>query len=173
MAFFIMNSHFLGKATISPSSFLKSPQNGSRVRPIGPLPHHDLRYTARHRAISGTHHSVQHASRLTPQTDIEFQSFVMTKVCFNALPMSSFTTLQKRVFPIYFKLQSLLLLCTALTHPPLGPLSLVRSRTDLALLGFSGAMAALNLTVYGPRMEKTMMERIHQGIYLFGLAMKA
>ena len=91
------------------------------------------------------------------------KSFVMTKVCYNALPMSAFTTLQKRVFPVYFRGQTLLLLFTALTHPPYGPVSLVASIWDLIPLAFGGAMAALNLMVWGPRAQTAMTERIHQG----------
>ncbi|KAL2050415.1 hypothetical protein ABVK25_009249 [Lepraria finkii] len=57
-----------------------------------------------------------------PGTEL-YQSFVMTKICYDALPMPAFTTLQKRVFPVYFRLQSLLFLLTAATHPPYGPVS--------------------------------------------------
>ncbi|KAL9600097.1 MAG: hypothetical protein Q9179_003327 [Wetmoreana sp. 5 TL-2023] len=92
-----------------------------------------------------------------------YQSFVMTKICYNALPMSAFTTLQKRVFPAYFRLQSILLLLTAATHPPFGPLSLVSLPGDLIPLAFGGALAALNLIIYGPRTQEMMVERIHQG----------
>lgn len=91
-----------------------------------------------------------------------YQSFVMTKVCYNALPMSAFTTLQKRVFPVYFRGQTLLLVLTALTHPPYGPVSLAATLWDLIPLAFGGAMAALNLMVWGPRAQTAMTERIHQ-----------
>ena len=91
------------------------------------------------------------------------QSFVMTRVCFEALPMSAFTTLQKRVFPLYFRLQSLLLVLTAVTHPPYGPVSLAASPGDLIPMALAGAMAALNTNIYGPRTQEAMIERIHQG----------
>ena len=87
----------------------------------------------------------------------------MTKICFNALPISAFTTLQKRVFPAYFRIQSLLLLLTAATHPPYGPLSLVRLPGDWIPLAFGGVLAALNLIIYGPRTQEMMIDRIHQG----------
>ena len=103
--------------------------------------------------------SMQIKASLTCDT----KSFVMTKVCYNALPMSAFTTLQKRVFPVYFRGQTLLLLFTALTHPPYGPISLATSIWDLIPLAFGGAMAALNLMVWGPRAQTAMIERIHQG----------
>lgn len=91
------------------------------------------------------------------------QTFIMTKICYNALPMSAFTTLQKRVFPAYFRIQSLLILSTAITHPPYGPVSLGTSLGDLIPLSFGGAMAALNLSMWGPRTLEAMVERIHQG----------
>jgi len=87
----------------------------------------------------------------------------MTKVCYNALPISAFTTLQKRVFPLYFRIQSILILLTAATHPPYGPFSLVTFTGDMIAITFAGAMALLNLTTYGPRTQQAMIERIHQG----------
>lgn len=87
----------------------------------------------------------------------------MTKVCYKALPMSAFTTLQKRVFPIYFRLQTLLIILTAVTCPPYGPVSLILRVGDLIPMTLAGAMAALNFGVYGPRTQEAMIERIHQG----------
>ena len=52
----------------------------------------------------------------------------MTKVAYLALPTSAFTTLQKKVFPVYFQLQSLLLVATALTYPPTSVLALFRAQ---------------------------------------------
>ncbi|KAL9585329.1 MAG: hypothetical protein Q9212_001588 [Teloschistes hypoglaucus] len=91
-----------------------------------------------------------------------YQSFVMTKICYRALPMSAFTTLQKRVFPAYFRIQSILLFLTAATHPPYGPLSLIKSPGDWIPLVLGGVLAALNLITYGPRTQDMMVERIHQ-----------
>lgn len=87
----------------------------------------------------------------------------MTKLCYKALPMSAFTTLQKRVFPVYFRIQSLLVVLTAVTLPPYGPYSLFARPGDMITLGFAGAMAALNLAVYGQRTQAAMIDRIHQG----------
>jgi hypothetical protein len=92
-----------------------------------------------------------------------YQSFIVTKVCYQALPMSSFTTLQKRIFPIYFRTQTALLILTALTLPPYGPVSLVKKKRDWIPLAFATSMAMLNLIVYGPRTQTTMIARIHQG----------
>jgi hypothetical protein len=93
-----------------------------------------------------------------------YQSFVMTKVAYQALPRSAFTSLQKRVFPIYFRSQSLLLILVAATLPPCGPISLIRKKSNWIPLVVVGSTAVLNLIVYGPRTQKLMIERIHQGI---------
>jgi hypothetical protein len=92
-----------------------------------------------------------------------YQSFVMTKICYRALPRSAFTTLQKRVFPIYFQGQSLLLIFTALTIPPYGPISLVKHCGDSIPLAIAGIAAVLNLLLYGPRTQQAMIHRVHQG----------
>lgn len=92
-----------------------------------------------------------------------YQSFVMTKVCFNALPRPAFTTLQKRVFPLYFRGQTLLLLLTAATIPPAGPFSLVTNRENWIPFVIALVPAGLNLLIYGPKTQQFMIERIHQG----------
>lgn len=89
-----------------------------------------------------------------------YQSFVMTKVCFKALPASAFAMLQRKVFPVHFALQLAFTVASAATCP------FVRRRAwgaDIALLSVAGAMAALNMFVYGPQTSTVMMERIHQG----------
>jgi hypothetical protein len=92
-----------------------------------------------------------------------YQTFVMTKVSYQALPRSAFTTLQKRLFPFYFQSQSLLLLCVAATALPRGPISLLEAKTSWISFLVAGATAALNMLVYGPRTKDMMVERIHQG----------
>jgi hypothetical protein len=92
-----------------------------------------------------------------------YQSFVMTKVCFQALPRPAFTTLQKRIFPIYFRGQSLLLVLTAVTFPARSLLSLAQHKGNWVPFVVAGVTAALNLVVYGPRTQQVMIERIHQG----------
>ena len=94
------------------------------------------------------------------------QSFVMTKVCYTALPMSSFTTLQKKVFPTYFKIQSILLAVTLLTYPPASLLALYKAPLDAGLLAFASATAAANVAKYGPATLNAMVARIHQGDYV-------
>jgi hypothetical protein len=92
-----------------------------------------------------------------------FQTFVNTKICYMALPRSAFTTLQKRLFPIYFRGQTILLLLTAVTFPPRGLLSLVEHRADWIPYTLAGVTAVLNLVVYGPRTQMAMVDCIHQG----------
>jgi hypothetical protein len=93
-----------------------------------------------------------------------YQTFVMTKISYQALPRSAFTTLQKRVFPIYFKGQSLLLFLVTVTIPPHGPFSVLSTRTQWTTFLVAGVTAGLNLLVYGPRTQNLMIQRLHQGI---------
>lgn len=87
----------------------------------------------------------------------------MTKVCFQALPMPQFTTLQKRVFPLYFKLQTGLTVLVAVTHPPMSLVSLMNCWWDYVPLVVGLGVSALNLVFWGPRTQEVMIERIHQG----------
>lgn len=91
-----------------------------------------------------------------------YQTFIVTKICYISLPRSAFTTLQKRLFPIYFRCQSLLLLLTMITIPSQGPLTLVANKAAWIPFAIAGTTAALNLLVYGPRTRQIMIERIHQ-----------
>ncbi|KAF2677448.1 hypothetical protein K458DRAFT_481360 [Lentithecium fluviatile CBS 122367] len=91
-----------------------------------------------------------------------YQSFVMVKIAHTALPYDSFTTLQKRVFPVYFRSQSLLLLLTAATFPPHGPALRVTQKGDLVPFIVAGITAALNLMVFGPKTNRIMMVRKYQ-----------
>lgn len=63
---------------------------------------------------------------------------------------------------MYFRLQSLLLLLTALTFPPLGPLSLIESKLDWIPFALSAVPAGLCLMLYGPRTRSIMLERSQQ-----------
>lgn len=92
-----------------------------------------------------------------------YQSFVMTKLAYQALPRSAFTSLQKRVFPIYFRGQTLLLGLVALTLPTQGPRALV-NRSNLIAFGVASATAILNLVIYGPKTQRLMIERVHQSM---------
>lgn len=87
-----------------------------------------------------------------------YQSFVMVKVAYQALPPEAFTTLQKSVFPAYFRGQTALLILTVITFPH-GPLALVEKKGDWTPFLFAGSAALLNLVVYGPRTSRLMMRR--------------
>ncbi|KAI0468565.1 hypothetical protein F4859DRAFT_506111 [Xylaria cf. heliscus] len=91
-----------------------------------------------------------------------YQTFVVTKICFVSLPRSAFTTLQKRLFPVYFRTQSILLLLTVVTIPSQGPLTLIANKAAWIPFAVAGTTAALNLLVYGPRTRQIMIDRIHQ-----------
>lgn len=94
-----------------------------------------------------------------------YQSFIMTKVAYQVLPRSAFTTLQKHVFPVYFRSQALLLGVVVLTGPPNGPTSLVNKPASAGALTIAAGTALLNLLIYGPRTQELMVERIHQGMH--------
>jgi hypothetical protein len=114
-------------------------------------------------SVLGPFHVLSYATLLGTQL---YQTFIITKVAYIALPRSAFTTLQKRLFPIYFQCQSSLLLLTLLSVPPAGPLSLLRSIHTWAPFAAAGATAALNLCLYGPRTRQIMIERIHQSEFV-------
>jgi hypothetical protein len=93
-----------------------------------------------------------------------YQSFVVTKVCFTALARAPFVRLQKQLFPVYFRIQTLLLALTALSFPPLGPVSLAHHRGDCLPLLVGGFAALLNLVLFGPRTRQAMLDRHEQGV---------
>ncbi|KFH43065.1 putative mitochondrial outer membrane protein-like protein [Hapsidospora chrysogenum ATCC 11550] len=92
-----------------------------------------------------------------------YQSFVVTKVCFTALSRAPFVRLQRQLFPVYFRIQTLLLALTALTLPPLGPVSLAHDGGDWVPLLVGGFAALLNLFLFGPRTRQAMLDRHEQG----------
>ncbi len=88
----------------------------------------------------------------------------MTKLCFLYLPRPQFTSLQKKVFPVYFSLQVGLVALTAVTYPPWSLFSLVQHGHWSAWVPLvaNAVMAGLNAWVYGPKTQNIMVERIHQ-----------
>ena len=95
-----------------------------------------------------------------------YQTFIMTKLSYQVLPITAFRTLQKRVFPAYFRTQSLLLVLVAVTIPPRGPASFVANKWHWWMFGVAGVTAGLNLMVYGPATQEAMISKVHQGTYL-------
>ncbi len=116
-----------------------------------------------------------------------YQTFVITSVTFNSLPLGVFMNLNKKTFPLYFRIQTLLTAATVLTYPPAPGLlmvvwdmsaAIVRHRKDggsslsregrwstldvVAMLLMS-VTTVLNLVVYGPKSQRAMTERSHQG----------
>ncbi|KAF7594011.1 hypothetical protein BBP40_010289 [Aspergillus hancockii] len=80
-----------------------------------------------------------------------FQSFVNTKICYLALPMREFITLQKRIFPAYFKCQVGLVILTATTRPPYSIASFTKHVWDAVPLMIVGVTGAMNWLSFGPR----------------------
>ncbi|KAB5522926.1 hypothetical protein GE09DRAFT_1154618 [Coniochaeta sp. 2T2.1] len=92
-----------------------------------------------------------------------YQSFTVVKMAHRVLPRPAFVTLQGRLFPIYFQLQTFYLFLTAATFPPYGPLSLIKDRISTVLFSVAGIGALLNFLIYGPRTGRLMMERNRKG----------
>ncbi|KAJ0160286.1 hypothetical protein CTA2_8227, partial [Colletotrichum tanaceti] len=84
------------------------------------------------------------------------------KVCYTELPRPAFTTLQKRLFPVYFRCQALLLVLAAATLPTNGPASLLRDKRDWIPFAAVGFTTMANLFTYGPRTRQAMIDRTHQ-----------
>ncbi|KAK4168254.1 putative mitochondrial outer membrane protein [Cladorrhinum sp. PSN259] len=91
-----------------------------------------------------------------------YQTFVMTKVSYNALSRPAFRTLQKRVFPLYFKAQACLVLLNAITFPASGPGGLATNKADWIPHLIAGVTAILNLSIYEPRTRRSMIQVAHQ-----------
>jgi hypothetical protein len=92
-----------------------------------------------------------------------YQTFIVTRVCYRALPRSAFTTLQKRIFPFYFRIQTLMILLTALSYLACGPVSVIKKKTDWVAFLVALLTAGLNTLVFEPRTRQIMISRIHQG----------
>ncbi|KAK4225155.1 hypothetical protein QBC38DRAFT_421988 [Podospora fimiseda] len=88
-----------------------------------------------------------------------YQTFIMTKVSFRALPKPSFRSLQKRVFPVYFKTQTVLLFLNVVTLSGLS----AATKADWLPQLVAGITAVLNLSIYEPRTRRSMIEVAHQG----------
>lgn len=93
-----------------------------------------------------------------------YQTFVLTKITFRALPRQPFVTLQARVFPAYFRIQTALLLLTVLTWPPRSVLSLAEAKTHWIPLLVGMATSVLNLLLFGPRTRKVMLDLAQLGM---------
>ncbi|KAJ5563036.1 hypothetical protein N7535_002516 [Penicillium sp. DV-2018c] len=88
-----------------------------------------------------------------------YQSFINTKICYQALPMKEFIILQKRLFPIYFGTQVGLAALTAATRPPYSIISLVRDPWGMASLAVVAVTGCLNWIIYGPRTTTASLVR--------------
>ena len=127
------------------------------------LPYHLLSYGA----LLGTELyqvRLRFSKRPTKLATDHIQSFINTKICYQALPMEEFIILQKRLFPVYFGTQVGLTALTAATHPPYSILSLVQDPWSVAPLAVAGLTGCLNWFIYGPRTTTaTLVRRALQG----------
>jgi hypothetical protein len=172
---------------ILPSSFLKTiplttshtsqittqeSPNGNHSQDSGkppPLPSPLLRRSSRNRALSGTTSSFPYETHIIITKND--QSFINTKICYQALPMKEFITLQKRLFPIYFGTQVGLTALTAATHPPYSIISLVQDPWSLAPLAVVAVTGCLNWFIYGPRTTTaSLVRRALQGGFVLDIS---
>jgi hypothetical protein len=94
-----------------------------------------------------------------------YQTFIMTKVTFQTLPRPAFTRLQARLFPLYFRLQTGLLVMTILTWPPTGVFSLVMEGQKSHWIPLAVALWAcvINTVLFGPRTRQAMLDLVQLG----------
>jgi hypothetical protein len=92
-----------------------------------------------------------------------YQSFTVVKTAHRVLGRPAFITLQGRLFPIYFQLQTFYLLLTAATFPPYGPLSLVKDGPSAVLFSVAGVGTLLNFFIYGPKTRQAMIDGYGKG----------
>ena len=99
-----------------------------------------------------------------------FNSFIAGIVSFAALPRPQFASLQSKLFPVYFSMQTALPVVLAVTYPGdsltsssiSGVLDLSTRYSVLAPIVTMGICGAANLLVIGPATTKCMRERKHQ-----------
>ncbi|KAK7531675.1 uncharacterized protein J3D65DRAFT_578290 [Phyllosticta citribraziliensis] len=95
-----------------------------------------------------------------------FQSFIGGVVAFRVLPRPQFASLQSKIFPVYFTLQTLIPAALYLTQPSslsnasLSPTSTFNTATNLTIAMAAGGL--LNLVLVGPQTTAVMKERKHQ-----------
>jgi hypothetical protein len=88
--------------------------------------------------------------------------FVLT---YEALPRKAFMNLQGKFFLEYFWGQTLLIVLVALTVPPHGVYSLMKSKMSMIFFAAAGGTALLNLLVYGPRTKDLRDEVMDHCMY--------
>ena len=96
-----------------------------------------------------------------------YQTFLLNNLTYRTLPRPFFTALQRRLFPIYFRAQLLLVCVVALSLPPRGLRSAVQDAHACGVLGLAGVIAAANWAVYGPRMDGVVARRMQMGRFCF------
>lgn len=144
--------------TSSPSLLTTYQQDGrpQNSREPAPLPATLIWRSARYASVPGN----PCPSSTPPIQEITLrQTFVNTKICYQALPMREFIALNKRIFPVYFGCQVGLAALTAATRPPFSIVSLAKDLWSAVPLGVVLAMGSLNWFVYGPRTTTASLVR--------------
>lgn len=113
-------------------------------------------------AVLGPFHILSYAALLGTEL---YQTFIATKVCFNALPLPEFRALQARLFPAYFRTQSILLFLTVSSIPPTGPMVFLERKDEGIAFAIAGLTALLNFFKFGPATRQAMIDRANQGEY--------
>ncbi|KAK4183814.1 hypothetical protein QBC35DRAFT_507233 [Podospora australis] len=93
-----------------------------------------------------------------------YQTFAMTKISYQALPKTAFRSLQKKVFPFYFRVQTFLIFGSLVTLPSStwSPIAAFSHTINWIPHAVAGVTAVLNLLVYEPRTRTFMIEVAHQ-----------
>jgi hypothetical protein len=101
-----------------------------------------------------------------------YQTFLLNNLTYRVLPRTTFTTLQRRLFPIFFRARVLLLCLAALTLPPHGLRSVAGDMYTCVALGLAGMSVGANWGVYGPRLDGVVARQIQMGMFLFDIGKK-
>ncbi|KAK9477317.1 hypothetical protein V1514DRAFT_296356 [Lipomyces japonicus] len=89
-----------------------------------------------------------------------YQSFFVGITAFKALPRNQFSALQRKIFPPYFAMQTVLPVFLALT----APFPIKNDGFSIVVLAVSAITSLINLVVIGPRTVKIMGRRHAQEV---------
>ena len=96
-----------------------------------------------------------------------YQTAFANITSYRALPRAQFRLLQASIWPMYFRLQTILTLLVAMTSPHMNYEAFVRMefvRTDFGLTSVLFIMATLNWCIFGPMTARIVMRRKHLGM---------
>ncbi|KAK0666024.1 hypothetical protein QBC41DRAFT_281695 [Cercophora samala] len=91
-----------------------------------------------------------------------YQSFVMTKISFRSLPKPAFRSLQKQVWPFYFRAQTIMIIVNAVTVPRNVIFPLGAGLMSWIPHAVATTLAMLNVFIFEPATQKAMVQVTHQ-----------